>query len=1042
MAVSCNACGAEPREGARFCDACGSPVTASDSRAEYKQVTVLFADVIRSMDIAAALGPERLREVMGELFNRASAIIQRHGGTVDKFTGDGVMAVFGAPYALEDHALRACRAALDIQADALALAAEVERCDNIALQLRVGLNSGEVITGEIGSGSTTYTAVGEQVGMAQRMESVAPPGGVLISETTARLVEGATMLGEVEWVRIKGADDPVPSRTLLAVTTGRTPHRVETTFVGREWEMGALSGILDRSIAGNGSVVGVVGPPGIGKSRIVRELVSLATGAGIEVAMTHCESHTCEVPFHAVSGLHRAAAGAHGLQGEAARVAVRARLADADAEDLVLLEDLLGIGDPAAVLPQIDPDARRRRLAALVNTAVLARNTPVLYVIEDAHWIDETSEAMIAEFLSVIPRTPSLVVITYRPEYVGALARAPRAQTIALEPLGDSQSHSLVNELLGADPSVAALADAITERASGNPFFVEEIARDMAERGVLVGERGRYVRAETVADVVVPSTLQATIAARIDRLDAAAKVTLNAAAVIGSRFSPDMVRALGIDAVIDELVRAELVDQTAFSPQTEYTFRHPLIRAVAYESQLKSDRAKLHRRLASGIEQNDQNAALIAEHFDAAGDPHAAYAWHMRAGAWLTNRDSAAAQLSWERARQVADALPADDPEQTAMSIAPRTLLCANAWRRFHESIADRFEELRDLCTAADDKASLAVGMAGQVMEHVLQGKIVEASRLASECMALVESLADPELSLELSFAACIAKLQAGEVDDVLRWSQTVIDLAGSDPSKGGRILGSPLATALVFRGVARWTAAHPGWRDDFDRAVTMARTLDLVSQATVLGYKYVGIAHWVLLADDAALADITEAARIAERSSDDIALIMVRQVLGIALVHRSASDRQPGFDLLAQLRETCVSEGFALNIVPLMDVYAAREKVANGDLDGAIALLRMTIEEMFTSGNIGNITVAIATLVEALVARDGPNDLAEAEAAVEKCDAWQGVVGRAVMLRLWALLARARGDDAAYRDYRDRYRTMAIDIGFEGHIALADAMP
>src|SRR5271155_4784578 len=195
-ATACRNCGTEPRAGARFCDACGAPVTEQDTRAEYKQVTVLFADVVHSMDIAAAVGAERLREIMADLVDRAAMVVQRYGGTVDKFTGDGIMAVFGAPVALEDHAVRACMAALGVQEEAKRLAAEVQDCDGVDLQLRVGLNSGQVIAGEIGSGSFGYTAVGEQVGMAQRMEAVAPSGGVMLSASTARLVEGAAALGE------------------------------------------------------------------------------------------------------------------------------------------------------------------------------------------------------------------------------------------------------------------------------------------------------------------------------------------------------------------------------------------------------------------------------------------------------------------------------------------------------------------------------------------------------------------------------------------------------------------------------------------------------------------------------------------------------------------------------------------------------------------------------------------------------------------------------------------------------------------------------
>src|SRR5271168_3421013 len=204
--AACRTCGTEPLENARFCHGCGSPVQDGDTHAEYKQVTVLFADVVHSMDIAAAVGPERLREIMADLVDRASAVVQRYGGTVDKFTGDGIMAVFGAPAALEDHAVRACLAALGIQEEADQLAADIRRRDGIELLVRVGLNSGQVIAGEIGSGPFGYTAVGDQVGMAQRMESAAPPGGVMLSESTARLVWHATLLTDTEEVHIKRVD--------------------------------------------------------------------------------------------------------------------------------------------------------------------------------------------------------------------------------------------------------------------------------------------------------------------------------------------------------------------------------------------------------------------------------------------------------------------------------------------------------------------------------------------------------------------------------------------------------------------------------------------------------------------------------------------------------------------------------------------------------------------------------------------------------------------------------------------------------------------
>jgi adenylate cyclase len=954
------------------------------------------------------------------------------------------MAVFGAPIALEDHAQRACRAALDVQKDVQVLATAVEGRDHIALQLRVGLNSGEVITGEIGSGPLAYTAVGEQVGMAQRMESVAPPGGVMVSESTARLVENAAVLGEVELVRIKGSDDPVPARRLLAISTGRGPSRVETSLVGRQWEMSALSGLLDRAGNGNGCVVGVAGPPGIGKSRIVREIASRATDAGFEMFTAHCESHTTDVPFHAAAGLVRAITGSNGLDGAAARTQVRARFSAADEEDLLILEDLLGIGDPADTLPQIDPDARRRRLAAMVNAAALTRSTPTVYVIEDAHWIDGISESMIADFLSVVPRTRALVMITYRPEYVGALAHAPRSQTIALEPLDNSHMSQLSSELLGKDRSVAGLADLVAERAAGNPFFAEEIVRDLTERDVLIGGRGCYLCVEPATDVSVPSTLQAVIAARIDRLEPAAKRALNAAAVVGSQFSPDTLHALEIEPVLDGLVLAELIDQTVFGPRPQYAFRHGLIRAVAYESQLKSDRAQLHRRLAGVIEQHDQNAALIAEHLEAAGDPRAAFDWHMRAGTWSSLRDISAARASWLRAQQVADALPDDDPDRLAMRIAPRTNLCATTYRWAESFEHSGFEELRELCAAADDKRSLSMAMLGQMTELMVQARQREAAQLASEQEVLLESIGDPDLTLGMLWGSLAVKQESGQMADMLRWSQLGIDIADGDPVKANFLSGSPLALALVFRGYARALLGLPGWREDFNDSLTMARDHDLLTFASAVAYKYgAAIQNDLLMADDAAFREMEEAFQVALELGDHNALGLTKYVLGAALLE-SRSDVERGVQMLTEIREMCDRRQFFKTELPVLDLLAAREDALNGNVEGALPVMRAAVDTLFNNCQLTVCMWATSVLVIALLERGAEGDVVEAESAIERLAAAPMddlVVRDVTLLRLRALLANARGDAATYRDFRDRYRVMANDLGFEGHMAWAAAM-
>src|ERR1700749_1299422 len=434
--VVCGACGTGLRENAKFCDECGARAEVLGDTAKYKQVTVLFADVVHSMDLAGALEMERYREVMTELVGRSAAVVQRYGGGTVESTGDGVMAIFGAPIALEDHAFRGCLAALGIQEEAKRLAAEVQRRDGVDLRVRVGLNSGRVIAGEIGSGSLGYAATGESVGFAQRMESVAPPGGVMLSESTARLVEHTVMLAEPEWVRIKGADEPVRARRLVGI--------------GPRHGLGGRAGArVDRAIGGRGGVVNVVGPPGIGKSRAAREAAALANERGVEVFWAFCESHARDVPFHAVMRLLRARMGVTDVDSFAARALVRKQLPEADAQDLLLLDDLLGIADPEGPLPQIAPEARRGRLIALINRATLARSEPVLYIIEDAHWIDGVSESMLADFLTVIARTPTMVLVTSRLEYKGDLTRVAGEQTIALAPLGDSDTAALLDELMG-----------------------------------------------------------------------------------------------------------------------------------------------------------------------------------------------------------------------------------------------------------------------------------------------------------------------------------------------------------------------------------------------------------------------------------------------------------------------------------------------------------------------------------------------------------------------------------------------------------------
>ncbi|OBF38714.1 hypothetical protein A5724_09115 [Mycobacterium sp. ACS1612] len=1037
--MACTACHRDLRADAKFCDACGTPTSTAVEPAEYKQVTVLFADVVHSMDIAAAVGAERLREIMATLVDRSSRIVDRYGGTTDKFTGDGIMALFGAPVALEDHAFRACLTALAIQDEVKDLADEVKRRDGVDLSLRIGLNSGAVIAGQLGATPVGYTAVGEQVGIAQRMESVAPPGAVMLSQSSARLVQHGATLDAQQLVHVKGREEPLPAHRLREITLHHGQAAVaEVPLVGRSHEIAKTTAILYKAITGAGGVLRIVGPAGVGKSRLARETVAAATARGVPVFSTFCQSHARGIAFHAATGLLRGLFGIGGVAPDQARTRIRTLLPDAEGDDLLLLEDLLGIGDPDARAAELDADARRRRLRRVVRSAALARATPTIYLIEDAHWIDDVSESLIEALFSVLAQTRSLALLTHRPEYRGVLARTPGERTIRLLPLDGEDVSLLTAELLGDDPSVAPLAAQVGDRSAGNPFFAEEIVRDLAERGVLSGNRGAYVcRVDAAADISVPATVQATIAARIDRVRAAAKRTLHAAAVIGSRFDAGLLAIVDPDAALAELVEAELVDPVTAFGRDEYAFRHPLIRAVAYESQLIVDRSELHRQVAEAIQQHqpsatDENAALIASHLEAAGELGAAFGWHMRAGAWLTNRDIGAARASWQRAREIADRLPDDAADTVPMRIAPRTLLCGYAWRAGGKAVdASGFDELRELTGNAGDLMSMVMGTSGLLVAMTLNHRLRELVSLAPDYIRVLESTGDPALILLMNTASH-GMFIAGRITQALALFERAIDVADGNATLGNFFFESPLAWALTLRGLARCSLGEPGWHEHLRAGVAMAREVQGVTRAAVVAGGYVSaVLNGVLAADAALLADTDETLRAAERAGDDVSLAWARVTHGIMLVRLNAAD-SAGMDLLVKGRQQAWRHGDLLTAT-MADVQLAECKARAAELDASIEIARATTAHLVECGEVLFRGPATVVLVDSLLQRGTGRDLQEAQAVVDDlaaCPVDPGfVLYELALLRSRAALARFRGDRQADAQLMQRYRDMTARL-------------
>lgn len=1006
-------------------------------------MTVLFTDVVGSMRLAAALNGERLQEVMNELFNRSAAVIQRYQGTVDKFTGDGLMALFGAPAALEDHALRACIAALEIQSRAAQLAAEVLRRDGVVLQIRVGLNSGEVIAGEIGSGAGSYTAVGHPVGMAQRMEAAAPPGAVLCSLSTSRLVENATRQGPVEDVIIKGMDEPVTARRLLAVESDRMVlGRSEGDHLGRDDEMRALRDLFD---ARRGGHAGVVGAPGVGKSRLISEFTAIATGQNAEVVVARCEAHATNVAFGALSRLLQAMFGVEDLADAAARTHVAAQCGESLAlgsADAQILFDALGVADVDAPKPEVSVDGRRRRLVDVMARAVRTRPARIVFVVEDAQWIDAPSDDVLAEFAGTLDTTTSMFVTTCRPESHGAL-RDHFDRTITLGPLTDSVTVRLVGQIVGADPSLARLAPRIALAAAGNPFFVEEIVRDLAGRGVLAGSRGAYRLIGEVDEIGVPATVQAVLAARIDRLPAETKSILNAAAVIGSQFEIDTLRVLRPDAEssqLAELVSAELVVQTEFLPRQRYCFSHPLVRTVAYESQLSAHRSEAHRRVAAAIEAGnrdtaDERAALIATHLEAAGLLAEAYRWHMRAAEWLRSRDLPAARLQWESARGIADRLP-DDGATTAMRIAPRTMLTSTAFFVGEDAEAEkRYRELRELAVPAGDVLSLAIGTAGRIWSLTINDTHVrEAAALTSELEAMVEGLECDAAAMSIILnAVAFGRFANCEFDAALRVTEAIKALAPDVPAE--EVVSADALAGFVEACLGDVERGGRRLREATDKA----RGLTSIRYAYVLVYWACAITLGLYQTEDLT-EEMPAALRRAESFGDMAGITVAQWACGAVLLRARNGSHDAAIHVL-QRAYASIQESHALALsLSFIQADLAMDNARNGRRDEAIEDLRGLVAQQSDRGSRVFLGRPTEALIELLIERQAPTDLAEAHRMV---DEWQSRRPGIPALDLWwlrsrALLAKAEGNSAQFAERAGQYLEFCERIDAQGRLSEA----
>jgi class 3 adenylate cyclase/tetratricopeptide (TPR) repeat protein len=587
---------------------------------ERKHVTVLFADLKGSLELLADRDPEEARQLLDPVLERLMAAVHRYEGTVNQVMGDGIMALFGAPIAHEDHAVRACYAALAMQEAIRRYSEDVRRRYGLEVQIRVGLNSGEVVVRAIGNDlHMDYSAIGQTTHLAARMEQLAPPGSIRLTANTLRLAEGWVQVIPLGPVPVKGLPDPVEVCELTGAGPSRTrwqafAARGLTPFVGRQAELAALRQALAQAGAGHGQVVAVIGEPGVGKTRLFHEFTHASHPQGWLLLESSSASYGKATPYLPVIDLLK---DYFQLEDRDEARRMREKLTGR----LLTLDPTLGPTLPAflALLEvpvedspwqTLDPSHRRQRTLDALKRLLLRESQvqPLLLVFENLHWIDAETQAFLDGLVESLPTARLLLLVNYRPEYQHGWRNKTSYTQIRLDPLPPVNAEALLHSLLGDDASLEPLKQRLIERTQGNPFFLEESVRTLVETQVLVGAQGGYRLAQALPRIQVPSTVQAVLAARIDRLPPEEKQLLQTAAVIGNEVpyallqvmleAPEEPLRLGLT----HLQAAEFLYETRLFPEIEYTFKHALTQQVAYETLLQERRRALHARIVAALE--------------------------------------------------------------------------------------------------------------------------------------------------------------------------------------------------------------------------------------------------------------------------------------------------------------------------------------------------------------------------------------------------------------------------------------------------------
>jgi class 3 adenylate cyclase/tetratricopeptide (TPR) repeat protein len=801
---------------------------------ERKQVTVLFADLKSSMELLADRDPEEARAILDPVLERLMDAVHHYEGTVNQVMGDGIMALFGAPIAHEDHAVRACYAVLHMQEAIGQYAEALRRQQGLDVQIRVGLNSGDVVVRAIGNDlHMDYTAVGQTTHLAARMEQLARPGTALVTADTLRLVEGYVEVKSLGPVPVKGLPDPVEVYELLRAGPVRSRLQAAvarglTRFVGRDTELEHLGQALARAGAGHGQVVAGVGEAGVGKSRLLYEFTRSHHAHGWLLLASHSVSYGKATAYLPVIDLLK---GYFGIEprddARRLREKVTGKLLTLDRALEPTLPALLALLEVPVDDPEwqaFDPPQRRQRTLEAIKHLLLRESQvqPLCLVFEDLHWIDAETQALLDGLVESLPTARLLLLVNYRPEYRHGWGSKTYYTQLRLDPLPPASADAFLQALLGDAPNLAPLKQLLIARTQGNPFFLEESVRTLVETEVLMGERGAYRLAKPLESLQVPATVQAVLAARIDRLPPEEKRLLQTAAVIGTEVPWPLLQAIA-DAPEEALHRglahvqaAEFLYETSLFPEREYTFKHALTHEVAYSSLLQERRRLLHARIVEVLEQ--QHADRLAEQVERLAH-HAvrgevwdkAVAYLRQAGTKALGHSAyGEAVTSFERALEVLPHLP-DSRHTRERAIDLRLdLRHALAPLGNSERTMALLHEADTLATALDDPHRLGSISASMVQYLLNPGDYEHAVAAGQRALTLAAASGDVSTRLAANIFLSRAYYSLGDYRraiDCLR--QNVTFLTGE--LVGERLVGLPGLPAVISRSSLAWCLAEVG---------------------------------------------------------------------------------------------------------------------------------------------------------------------------------------------------------------------------------------